>query len=202
MAAETKLHRMLQARGCRNSRPRRWESRHLHSDERSYDLNCCAGPVRPISLPQAAWQVVDGALWTVGLGKEDELVAFCAADVLLTKVRRDYRQVPAESRVAFRDSVLALVKKFVPSGDGAIHPAFHRLCLAVAALAVQMSEWVDVVDTLVRLVGTDPASLPSTFQILALLPEEVRRRLCCLLFFCVGRCVSRQPRWVGPWRRY
>lgn len=124
------------------------------------------------SVSQAAWQVTDGALWTVGLCPEDQLLAFAAANVLLEKVRNDFDQIPPASRFGFRDSVLRLVKKFVPAPSAPLHPAFNRLCIVVAALAVQMGEWTDVVGDVVRLVGSDAASIASTFQIIALLPEE------------------------------
>ena len=54
------------------------------------------------------------------------------------------------------------------------HPAFGRLCLALAALCLRFGSCGDVIHGVVAVLGTSTAALPSVYQLLKHIPEEVR----------------------------
>ena len=155
---------------------------------------------------QEAWTVADFVLRSVGLAREEEVLAFAAADTLLIKVRYDFFQLPVESQLAFRDSVLTHVKKFVPADQSqSPHPAFGRLCLVVASLTMRVAAWKDPLRSIVQLIGVSPASLASILQILTCVVEEASRGydcgcgcgcvcgcvyVCVCVAVCVAVCVS------------
>ncbi len=88
-------------------------------------------------------------------------------------------QVPDAARVPLRDSLLRHISKFMPAlgasgaSAGPAHPAFGRLCLALASLCVRLGNCSDVIQGVVALLGTGLSALPSVFQILKHIPEEV-----------------------------
>jgi transportin-3 len=52
-------------------------------------------------------------------------------------------------------------------------PIRLQLCVCLANLAIQMTEWKDVLPDVVNAFGTDPATLPCVLDFLRVLPEEV-----------------------------
>lgn len=52
-------------------------------------------------------------------------------------------------------------------------PIRLQLCVCLANLAIQMTEWKDVLKDVVNSLGTDPATLPCVLDFLRVLPEEV-----------------------------
>jgi transportin-3 len=52
-------------------------------------------------------------------------------------------------------------------------PIRLQLCVCLANLAIQMTEWKDVLKDVVNTLGTDPATLPCVLDFLRVLPEEV-----------------------------
>lgn len=52
-------------------------------------------------------------------------------------------------------------------------PIRLQLCVCLANLAIQMTEWKDVLTDVVSALGTDPATLPCVLDFLRVLPEEV-----------------------------
>lgn len=69
-----------------------------------------------------------------------------------------------------RDSLLQLLSVFARSGPQIINT---QLCLSVAILAIQMSQWKNVVGQLVELLGNSPETIPTLLEFLTVLPEEV-----------------------------
>ncbi len=130
---------------------------------------CCA----VVAMSQAAWHVCTSLLTAAGTEAEHTIIAFAAADMLLAKVRQQFSQLRAEDALPLRDSVMTFVRKFTPVHKGAAHhPAFNRLCMVVAALALQMPGW-SATELLTSLVSTDPLTLMTFIEILTILPEEV-----------------------------
>lgn len=80
----------------------------------------------------------------------------------------DLDQLPSQSVVALRDSVLNLLVSYYASGP---RPIQTQLCVCLASLAIQMTQWKDVLAT----VGAALASgAPETLlEFLKILPEEV-----------------------------
>jgi transportin-3 len=52
-------------------------------------------------------------------------------------------------------------------------PIRLQLCVCLANLAIQMTEWKDVLADVVNALGADPATLPCVLDFLRVLPEEV-----------------------------
>lgn len=52
-------------------------------------------------------------------------------------------------------------------------PIRLTLCVCLANLAIQMTEWKDVLTDIVGALGSDPATLPCVLDFLRVLPEEV-----------------------------
>lgn len=52
-------------------------------------------------------------------------------------------------------------------------PIRLQLCVCLANLAIQMTEWKDVLSLVVSTLGTEPATLPCVLDFLRVLPEEV-----------------------------
>ena len=52
-------------------------------------------------------------------------------------------------------------------------PIRLQLCVCLANLAIQMTEWKDVLKDVIDALGTDPATLPCVLDFLRVLPEEV-----------------------------
>lgn len=79
----------------------------------------------------------------------------------------DLDQLPAESVLALRDSVLSLL---VAYASGA-RPIQTQLCVCLASLAIQMTGWKDVLATVGTTLGG--ASGDCVLEFLRILPEEV-----------------------------
>lgn len=52
-------------------------------------------------------------------------------------------------------------------------PIRLTLCVCLANLAIQMTEWKDVLTDIVSALGSDPTTLPCVLDFLRVLPEEV-----------------------------
>jgi transportin-3 len=52
-------------------------------------------------------------------------------------------------------------------------PIRLQLCVCLANLAIQMTEWKEVLTDVVTALGSDPATLPCVLDFLRVLPEEV-----------------------------
>ena len=92
-----------------------------------------------------------------------------ACGVLLTppQIVFDLDQLPAESVLELRDSVLNLLVAFA-SGP---RPIQTQLCVCLASLAIQMLAWKDVLATVGSALGTSAGDC--VLEFLKILPEEV-----------------------------
>ena len=79
----------------------------------------------------------------------------------------DLDQLPPESIVALRDSVLQLIAAFA-SGP---RPIQTQLCVCLACLAIQMLSWKDVLATVGLVLGSSAGDC--VLEFLRILPEEV-----------------------------
>ena len=104
---------------------------------------------------------------------------FTAAQTLNRKMRYDLPQLPASAHGALRDSLLSLLVQRT-KGEAAFvsasAPVVTQLCLAVAALSLQMPDWTGVVASLVGMFESQgPGALPCLLQLLQVIPEECAR---------------------------
>ncbi|XP_062504529.1 transportin-3-like [Corticium candelabrum] len=113
-----------------------------------------------------AWEVADQLLHQLSA---DTNVSYFAAHTMRTKVYYNYKELPADSRVSLRDSLLGHLTRF----GSASQPVVTQLALAVADLAVQMVEWKDAVENLISQLAQDRSNMPMLLETLTLFPEEV-----------------------------
>ncbi|KAL4865552.1 hypothetical protein BDV12DRAFT_174529 [Aspergillus spectabilis] len=111
-----------------------------------------------------AWTITHEMLQSADVPVEAKLFA---ATTLKGKIMFDLDQLPAESVVALRDSVLNLLVVF---GSGP-RPIQTQLCVCLANLAIQMIEWKDVLVTVGSSLGGSAGDC--VLEFLRILPEEV-----------------------------
>jgi len=115
----------------------------------------------------AAWKVADEIL-----SRADTPVQFrfFAAHTMRTKVQFDFYELPVNSHVSLRDSLLNHIEKFKAPDSHAIHT---QLAIAIADLAIQMNEaWPNPVQNLFEKYGQTPESYATLLEIIQMLPEE------------------------------
>lgn len=81
----------------------------------------------------------------------------------------DLHQVPRAQLPELRASIMRNLTTF----HAGPKPIRLQLCVCLANLAIQMTEWKDVLTDVVSALGTDPATLPCVLDFLRVLPEEV-----------------------------
>jgi transportin-3 len=81
----------------------------------------------------------------------------------------DLHQVPRAQLPDLRASIMRNLATF----HAGPKPIRLQLCVCLANLAIQMTEWKDVLRDMVSALGTDPATLPCVLDFLRVLPEEV-----------------------------
>ncbi|KAI9678281.1 MAG: Nuclear import receptor [Caeruleum heppii] len=114
---------------------------------------------------QQAWTSTHAMLRSPDATTESKLFA---ATTLKGKVNYDLDQVPRESLPALRQTILSLVALY-RTGP---RPIRIQLCVCLAILAIQMTEWKDVIQTVVAEVGTDAEGGTCLLEFLRVLPEE------------------------------
>ncbi|KAL9100293.1 MAG: hypothetical protein Q9163_004311 [Psora crenata] len=111
-----------------------------------------------------AWTTTHSILSSQGLAAEAKLFA---ATTLKGKITYDLDQLPRQSLSSLRDSLLTLLTSF-QSGP---RPIRTQLCVCLANLAIQMTEWKDVIQLVGSTLGN--SGLDCTLEFLKVLPEEV-----------------------------
>ena len=81
----------------------------------------------------------------------------------------DLEQLPHEARTQLRDTLLVALQGYA-QGPRVIQA---RICLALAAMALQMQGWTDVVPGMIAKFGNDPGTVNILLEFLAVLPEEM-----------------------------
>ncbi|KAI9839225.1 MAG: hypothetical protein M1819_003218 [Sarea resinae] len=78
-------------------------------------------------------------------------------------------KIPHESLPGLRETLLSLLKTYRAGPK----PVRTMMCVCVAHLAIQMTEWKDVFQTVLSALGNDAESVPCILEFLRILPEEV-----------------------------
>lgn len=78
-------------------------------------------------------------------------------------------QVPEGDLPTLRDQLLLLLRKFAAGP----RPVRVQLCVCMAILAIQITAWKDVLQTVVAALGSDVQSHAAILDFLRVLPEEV-----------------------------
>ncbi|CBX90696.1 hypothetical protein IAQ61_002185 [Plenodomus lingam] len=112
--------------------------------------------------------------WTTTLAmlesnSADAAAKLFAATTLKGKIVYDLHQVPRTQLPELRASIMRNLATF----HAGPKPIRLQLCVCLANLAIQMTEWKDVLKDVVNALGTDAATLPCVLDFLRVLPEEV-----------------------------
>jgi hypothetical protein len=81
----------------------------------------------------------------------------------------DLHQLPRETLLKLRDTLIRNLATF----HAGPKPIRLQLCVCLANLAIQMTEWKDVLPLILSTLGSDPSTLPCVLDFLRVLPEEV-----------------------------
>ncbi|KAJ5541906.1 hypothetical protein N7535_004325 [Penicillium sp. DV-2018c] len=111
-----------------------------------------------------AWTTTHALLQSPDVPVEAKLFA---ATTLKGKITFDLDQLPPDSLLALRDSVLNLLVAFAPGP----RPIQTQLCVCLASLAIQMVAWKDVLATVGAALGNSAGDC--VLEFLKILPEEV-----------------------------
>eukprot|EP00586_Coscinodiscus_wailesii_P002595 CAMPEP_0172487086 /NCGR_PEP_ID=MMETSP1066-20121228/15974_1 /TAXON_ID=671091 /ORGANISM="Coscinodiscus wailesii, Strain CCMP2513" /LENGTH=1031 /DNA_ID=CAMNT_0013253477 /DNA_START=327 /DNA_END=3422 /DNA_ORIENTATION=- len=97
---------------------------------------------------------------------------FFAAQTLMFKCREDtfIRQIPPSVMPSLRDSLVTQASNYFLLGGN--RPLVTRLCMAIAALAVQMNWTTAIPDILETVYGPNPKLVPMVLDLFSILPEE------------------------------
>lgn len=85
------------------------------------------------------------------------------------KIVYDLHQLPRETLPSLRETLLGVLATFRAGPK----PIRMQLCVCLANLAIQMTEWKDVLSMIVNTLGNDAESIPCVLDFLRVLPEEV-----------------------------
>ncbi|KAH0559558.1 hypothetical protein GP486_003923 [Trichoglossum hirsutum] len=113
-----------------------------------------------------AWTTTHSMLQYADVTSEAKVFA---ATTLKGKITYDIDQLPRESLVELRDSILSLLSSY----RSGLRPIRTQLCVCLANLAIQMTEWKDVLQVVVSTLGNNPESGDCVLEFLRVLPEEV-----------------------------
>ncbi|KAF2235675.1 ARM repeat-containing protein [Viridothelium virens] len=113
-----------------------------------------------------AWTTTFSILHSTDAPVEAKLFA---ATTLKGKIVFDLHQLPSETIARLRDSLLSLLSQYRAGPK----PIRTQLCVCLANLAIQMTEWKNVLQLVVSTLGTDSQSIASVLEFLHVLPEEV-----------------------------
>jgi hypothetical protein len=81
----------------------------------------------------------------------------------------DLRQIPVEQRSNLRKSVLELLKQY----SKGLKLVRTQLNICLAQLAIRLTDWHDVLPTVMAELGSDPSGISCILEFLKILPEEV-----------------------------
>ncbi|XP_013175613.1 PREDICTED: importin-13 [Papilio xuthus] len=111
-----------------------------------------------------SWKISDQLLQE----KKDEQSYYFAAQTMRSKVQHNLSELPPESLVSLRDSLIAHLENAAAGTSNAI---LTQLSLALADLALQMQTWQNCVSDLIKLFSTKNEF--ALLEILTVLPQEI-----------------------------
>ncbi|KAK6531614.1 Nuclear import receptor, variant 2 [Orbilia ellipsospora] len=98
-------------------------------------------------------------------------VKLFAATTLKGKIIYDLHQLPRTALGELRDTILSLLQEFRSEKKNRIIRTQLNVCLAI--LAIQMTEWKNVLELVIEQLGTDADGSVCLLEFLKVLPEEV-----------------------------
>ncbi|KAF1813335.1 ARM repeat-containing protein [Eremomyces bilateralis CBS 781.70] len=115
---------------------------------------------------QDAWNTAFSILQNADISVQAKMFA---AVTLKGKIVYDIHQIPRDTLPSLRDSLLQALVGYRAGPK----PIRTLLCVCLANLAIQMTEWKDVLPLVINSLGKDQESIPCVLEFLHVLPEEV-----------------------------
>ncbi|KAJ1977398.1 Nuclear import receptor [Dimargaris cristalligena] len=115
--------------------------------------------------PQA-WSIADNILNNSAISPE---IKIFAAQTLRQKITYDLSELDTNARISLRDSLLNLLNTYC-NGPKAITT---QVCLSLAGLALQVTEWDNVLNHMIQLFGSKSESVGCLIEFLSVLPDEI-----------------------------
>ncbi|ORY83698.1 armadillo-type protein [Protomyces lactucae-debilis] len=114
---------------------------------------------------QEAWQLA------LSLLQEDASVEakLFAAQTLRMKIALDSHQLPSTALEPLRDNLVQLIVRYATGPK----PILTALCVAVATLALQLSQWTTMLQDMMQVLSKDLDSWQALLLFLSILPEEL-----------------------------
>ncbi|XP_050046846.1 transportin-3 isoform X1 [Dermacentor andersoni] len=116
-----------------------------------------------------AWKIADELLQQ----NVDLESCYFAAQTMRTKIQYVFHELPPESHVSLRDSLMEHLAKVTKDTAPVI---VTQLSLAMADLALQMAAWKSPVVDLITRFGCSMSHIPVLLEVLTVLPEELNSR--------------------------
>ncbi|XP_030844509.1 transportin-3 isoform X2 [Strongylocentrotus purpuratus] len=114
-----------------------------------------------------SWEISDQLLQM----KRDVETCYFAAQTMRTKIQYSFHELPGQSHEMLRDS---LINHMQTMSDPKFHVITTQLCLALADLALQMTQWKNSASFLIhRFYSSNATHMPLLIELLTVLPEEV-----------------------------
>lgn len=116
-----------------------------------------------------SWSIADELLQQ----RRDLHSCLFAAQTIRNKIQNSFHELHSNDHVPLRDSLIAHIGQITIDTSPMI---VTQLCLALADLALLMSEWVDPVTALIERLSGNENSLWPLINVITLIPEEVSSR--------------------------
>ncbi|XP_014219167.1 transportin-3-like [Copidosoma floridanum] len=116
-----------------------------------------------------SWKISDEMLQQ----QKDMQSCYFASQTIKSKIRNCFQELPAESHVSLRDSLLNHISQINKNTDVVI---VTQLSTALADLILQMVTWEHPIRDLFEKFGNDPEHQWTLLEILKVLPEEMNPR--------------------------
>ena len=135
----------------------------VHAMNFSADKKAASNYLEAFQKTPHAWSVSDALLHA----NHSREVSYFAANTLRIKIQNSYLELPADSREPFKSSLLSHLVNYTAAG---YHEILVQLAVAVADLAVYMSEWHHPASELMAILAAHAVTL---LDVLIALPEEI-----------------------------
>jgi len=116
-----------------------------------------------------AWTIADQLLQL----NHDVESCYFAAQTMRSKIQYAFQELPEDSHLSLRDSLMAHAAKITAESPPVIAT---QLSLALADLALQMATWNCACSEMVYRFSSDPCHLSFLIELLTVMPEEVNSR--------------------------
>lgn len=116
-----------------------------------------------------SWTIADELLQQ----RRDLQSCLFAAQTIRNKIQNSFHELHSNDHAPLRDSLLAHISQITIDTSPVI---VTHLCLAMADLALLMSEWVDPVRALIERLSGNENSIWPLINVITLIPEEINSR--------------------------